>query len=173
MLRKSMLAWVVAGLCSLTTVSTHAATYTLNVSLSTSAVFPAQLQSEILGSLTTGQYIGTSVASPYFPNTFSVTVKSKNPAYQAPSVSTTLINLDTIANKLVDASSYSYHAAFANGMYYERGNDLAALGYIKTTYCVPGLLFKGVAIDSVTCNNMLGFANDWIVSQTSGIAVVP
>lgn len=149
-----------------------AATYTLNVSLATSTVNPSSLQQSILSDLTTGPYLGSSKVSPFFANTYSVTVNGKNPNYQAPSVSTTLINLDTISDKLTVISTYTHLTGYAQGMMYERNNDAESLGYFMGL-CANATNFNLVKIDSTTCNGVLGFMDNWIVTQTSGLAVVP
>lgn len=164
------------GLLLLPNVS-NAATYTANVSLSSSAVSPVSLLADVLSSLTTGQYLGTSVASPFFPNTYSVTLKGRNPNYQPPIVpppivSTSLITLDTITNKLTSISTYTYIVGYAQGMLYERVHDAGVLGF-HMGLCTSATTFNLVTIDSTTCNAVLGYVDQWIMSQSSGIAVVP
>lgn len=167
-------------LCFLAAPTAKAATYTLNVSLATSTVNPSALQQDILSNMTTGQYLGKATASAFFANTYSVTVTGKNLTYTGPSVSTTLITLDTIANKLTAISTYTHLTGYAQGMMYERVSDASALGYFMglcanaTNYVIiPSTIPLPFTWSKDTCNQVLGFMDNWIVTQTSGIAVIP
>lgn len=144
-----------------------AATYTVNVSLSTSAVNPASLLADVLSSLTTGQYLGSYIAHPYLPNAYSLSVKGRNPNYQPPSVSTSLIALDAITTKLVAISTATNELMYGEGMMYERRNNAGVLGYFMTKCSTE------TAHDFTLCNTILGFADDFILNQTSGMPVVP
>lgn len=105
-----------------------AASYTLNISLSTSTANPSTFQQDLLTDLTVGRYLGISKASPFFANTYSVTVNGKNPNYQGPLVSTTLITLDSITQRLTDISSDTYAYGMANGMDYQKKIMLDGIG---------------------------------------------
>lgn len=143
-----------------------AASYTVNVSVSSSAVNPAALQQDVLSALTTGPFLGAATKS-IFANTYDVKLFGKNPSYQGPSVSTTLITLDTIASKLVAISMATNEFLYAQGMVYERNNDAALLGDFMTQCSTAN------AHDFALCNAILGYADDYIMHQTSGVAVVP
>lgn len=170
----------ITGLCFLLASTGMGASYTVNVSLSTSTVNPLALQQSILSDLTTGSYLGKAVASPFFANTYSVTVTGKNPMYTGPSVSTTLINLDMIANKLVAISTQTLPYLYGSGMLYERSKNAGTFGYFMslcndaTNYMIfPTTGSETFTWSPSTCNQVLGFMDNWIVTQTSGIAVIP
>lgn len=152
--------------------TSHALTYTVNIFISSSTVNPAALQKDLLSTLTTGQYLGSSVSSPFFPNTYSVTVTGRNPIYQGPQVSSPLITLDSITNKLITISTYTHLTGYAQGMLYERDSNASNIGGFMAL-CGNATNFGLVKVDSTTCNDVLGFMDNWIIHQTSGIAVIP
>lgn len=84
----------------------HAA---VNVSFSTAA--PKSIQQEFIAS-TTGFYLSTVTKSPYFADTYSLTIHGKNPNYQPPAVSSPILT----------ATAFEACAAYGvgNGMDYER-----------------------------------------------------
>lgn len=109
---------------------TMSATYTLNVSLSTSAVNPSSLQQELLATLTTGQYLGRATPSPFFANTYSLTINGKNPLYQpgAVSVSTTIATMDGLLKRLEATTTDYFLYGYQSGVAYERDTDLQIIG---------------------------------------------
>lgn len=142
------------------------ATYTINVSLSTSAINPTALQQDILSNLTTGQYLGTATPSPFFANTYSVSVKGKNPTYTGPSVSTTLLNLDTIADKLTKISTDTFVYGYVNGMAYERKHDIGLIGdYFVHCDSAPYFNESSATWSNSTCFTALGSASNAIYQQ--------
>jgi len=180
-MKKGRLAILTMALIGGCLAGAEAASYTVNVSLSSSTINPLSVQKDLLATLTTGYFLGTATPSIFFANTYSVNLFGRNPAFQAPSVSTTLITLDTITNKLTTISTYTYIVGYAQGMLYERNHDAGTLGYFMglcdnaTNYnVIPSTVPPiGVVWSSSTCNQVLGFMDDWIVTQTSGLAVIP
>lgn len=147
---------VMLGLLAFLPIPVTAVSYTVNVSMSTSAVSPSTLQQDILNTLTVGQYLGTAVKNPLYTDpTYSVKVKGKNPAYQGPAVSSALITLDTISSKLVAISSDNFTNTFGEGMYYERQHDLDMITGILET----------CANDDNACRDVVGEIYDAISEQ--------
>lgn len=101
--------------------ASEAATYTVNVYTSTSAVEPAKLQKDFIAS-TTNQYLSTLKAG--FFNAYTLTIRAKNPAYTPPVVSTTIVTLDRLVDKMILASTWTYIYGAANGMDYQRAVDM-------------------------------------------------
>lgn len=151
------------------------ATYTINVSLSTSAINPTALQQDIFGNLTTGYYLGTIVADRYQANTYRATISGKNPSFQAPSVSTTLLNLDTIADKLTKISTDTFVYGYVAGMAYERKHDIGLVGdYFVHCDSAPYFDASSIEWSSSTCNTALGRASNSVYQQNfSSPTVVP
>lgn len=129
-----------------------------------------ELQSQFIQDATT-QYQGTLAASPFFKNTYTLNLTSKNELVSPPAIPI-LITLDTLADKLVSISTNSGVDFWAFGMDYERHNDAVIAGNLLS-HCSDPKYFNVVAIDSTTCNIVAGSISNWIVQQTSGVVVVP
>lgn len=155
---------LLVSLCSIT----QAETYTANISVSSSTVIKDFLAN------TTNQYLSTIQPSTFFKNTWTINITGKNLGYQAPSVSTTLINLDSIANKLIAISTDSFVNTYALGMMYERQTDVTSIEGMKKwcgyTFLIPEAT---VNIDSMTCVAVMDHMKNFIESQSSGAYVVP
>lgn len=125
----------------------NAATFTVSVSLSTSIASPASFQQDLLSNLTTGFYLGT-VTPGILSNTYNVKVTGKNPSFQ-PVVgpSAALITLDSIIEKGIKISTDSYVYGFANGMSYERADDLRIISGFGAT-CSTGSIRDAICIKS-------------------------
>lgn len=106
----------------------HGASYTLNVSLSTSAANPSALQQALLSDLTTGPYLGIAKPSPFFANTYSVTLNGKNPNYLSPSGSTANLTMDGLLRRLESTTTDYFLYGYLTGMQNERQNDLYIMG---------------------------------------------
>lgn len=152
----------VLALC-LWTVPVHAYT---TVILSTGT--PESVEQALLVQIA-NQFNASLFTNPLASNTYQIKLFGLNPNYvTAPG----LITLDTLANKLTAISSQTVVTGFASGMLYERNNDAGMIGYYMGL-CDNATNFSLVTIDSTTCQGVLGFMSNWIVFQTSGIAVVP
>lgn len=75
---------------------------------------------------TTTQYSATVTPSPYFANTYSVVVSSRN-ATQSPVSPGPLVTLDTLVDKQTRISTWTFVQGMADGMGVERYNDLTIL----------------------------------------------
>lgn len=149
------------GVLTFCSINLFAVNYTANVYAPSQ-----QLQKQFIADTTT-QYQATVATSP-FANTFTITLSARYPSFQGPvQVSTSLVTLDSIVNKLTTISTYTYVTGFANGMEYERYNNAALLGHFMM------LCSTANAHDFTICNTILGFSSDYILNQTSGIVVVP
>jgi hypothetical protein len=114
----------VFALCSFTCLAMLSeAQATVNVYFSTST---PSLQAEFIANAT-NQYDATLTPSPYFPGTYTITIKGKNPNYNPPSPSTPTVNAAQLLNALVQVSSTSYPYGWVDGQRYERYNDLQML----------------------------------------------
>lgn len=125
---------------------------------------------------TTTQFNASVIVNPLVNNTYQVKLFGLNPNYQ-PITPTPLITLDQITQNLTAISTYTYVQGFASGMVYERNNDSGMLGNFMGL-CDNATNFFEVGqstfpIDSSTCQQVLGFMDNWIITQSSGLAVVP
>jgi hypothetical protein len=108
---------------------------------------------------TTTQFNASLFVNPFTPNTYQVKLFGLNPNYNPP---------PTVAQIEQNTVQFEY----ASGMIYERSGDAGALGYFMSL-CDNATNFALVTIDSTTCQGVLGFMDQWIVTQTSGVAVLP
>lgn len=99
----------------------NAATYTVNTYLNSD-----ELSKDLIAA-TTNQYVAT-VKPGLLPNMFSITVTGKNPSYQPPSVSTSIITLDAITRQLTTISTWTYVYGWADGREYTRDEFLNQVG---------------------------------------------
>lgn len=146
----------------------HVQAYTV-VTVSTGV--PPTVEKALLAQTTT-QFNASLIVNPLAANTYQVKLFGFNPAYQPPPPAPALINLDTLTTKLTAISTYTYVLGFASGMLYERNSDAAILGFYMNL-CSSATTFNLVKIDSTTCQGVLGFMDNWIIRQSSGLAVVP
>ena len=124
------------------------------------------------------QFNASVMANPLAANTYQIRLFDLNPNYVT---SPAVVTLNDLANKLTAISTYTYVTGFASGELYERFNNAGSIGYFMglcnnatNFYVMPGdSMTWTTSIDSTTCNNVLGFMDNWIINQTSGIAVVP
>lgn len=108
---------------------------------------------------TTTQFNALLIQNPLVPNTYSIKLFGLNPNYTP---------TDLNANLVTQLQTFPY----ASGMVYERSNDAGLLGAFMSL-CGNATNFNLVKIDSTTCQGVLGYVDNFIISQTSGIAVVP
>lgn len=128
--------------------ASHAATFTVSVSVSSSVANPASLQQSLLSNLTTGFYLGT-VTPGILANTYNVKLTGKNPAFQPAGPSASLITLDSIVDKAIKMSTDTYVYGFANGMVYERNDDLRIISNFGAT-CSTSSIRDAICIKSST-----------------------
>jgi hypothetical protein len=128
---------------------------------------------------TTTQFNATVVANPLAANTYTGKLFGLNPNYVPPGVSTTILTLDNVANKLISISTNTVEILYGEGMLYERNNEAGLLGYFMglcanaTNYVIAPSTVTPANWDKETCNQVLGYVDNYIVFQTSGVAVVP
>lgn len=108
---------------------------------------------------TTAQFNAQLIVNPIVSNTYTIKLLGLNPNYVLPYIS---------ADMLMKLQVFPYAAA----MGYERNNDASILGAFMSL-CGNATNFNMVTIDSTTCQGVLGFMDNFIITQTSGVAVVP
>lgn len=153
---------------------TEAATFTVNLSVSSSA--PTGLQTDILSTLTTGQYLGTAKPSAFFANTYTVTIDKRNPAYTGPTASTTLLTMDSLLTRLERTTTDYFVYGYRSGMSYERVNDLGILGGYGVNCSTPSVFSRYSTINStwnvMTCYDALNNVQNSIYQQNFSSAVI-
>lgn len=132
------------------------------------------IEKELLAQATT-QFNASLVVNPLASNTYTLKLFGRNPNYTAPPA---VVTLDQVTAKLVAISSNTSELLYAEGMVYERKNDAGMIGAFMnlcgnaTNYAVtPGGI--PATWDPATCHQVLGFMDNWIMIQSSGIAVTP
>lgn len=108
---------------------------------------------------TSAQFTVDTFVNPFFPNTYALTLHGLNPSYNPPLTNAQLIQL---------LPQYPFGA----GMMYERTTDAGHLGSYMGL-CNSATSFNLISIDSTTCQGVLGFMDNFLVTQTSGVAVIP
>lgn len=104
----------------------RAATYAVNIQISTAAINPVELQTGLINGLT-NQYLSSLTASTAFPGTYTLKVFGPNLAYQPPTVSTTVATLDSITKQLTKISTWTYVYGWADGEDYQRQIDMGII----------------------------------------------
>lgn len=122
---------------------------TVNVYLSTSA--PASLQAEFIGTATT-QYKATITKSPYFADTFGITLFSKI-AGQTPAPTPQAPDVATIVKTFVAKATTTYDYGWAAGQEYERKENLNAINLFSVNCSSP--TFYDVAVSTESCYSVL------------------
>lgn len=134
---------------------------------------PANLQSQFIAQ-TTSQYTAKFQSNPYASSNQEMFISGPSPAYKE------LLNLagigdhlnegtTTLANiteKMVEISTANYLFGFSEGMLHEREVDAGVLGGMMAL-CDNATNFNLVTIWPATCRDILGFASDYIVFQSS------
>lgn len=138
----------------------------VNVYINTSA--PPTLQADFIAAVTS-QYNATVVKSPYFANTYSITINSKK--VPSPCTGTAPCNLDKNVALMVANSTKTYEYGFANGMDEERLQNVYEIHYLqgvdyakKTCGGVPLAPTSTVSVSTGTCHNACLNAYNVIVS---------
>lgn len=147
---------------------------TINTYFSSSA--PASLMADFLAS-TTNQYLGSLVPSPYFANTYSLTLSGKNPNYFPPVVpapSTPTVNATQLLQALVDVSTSTYIYGWADGVDNERKRDTGFINNFLVN-CSSAPYFKApVAGWSISvCTTTLATAYNFIYQQSFSTPIAP
>lgn len=115
------------------------------------------------------QFNASVLVNTLVPNTYQIKLFGLNPNYITPPA---VVTLDQVTGKLVAISTNTAELLYGQGMTYERNNDAGAIGYFMSL-CDNATNFTLTTIDPLTCKNVLGFMDNWIMIQSSGIAVVP
>ncbi len=108
---------------------------------------------------TTTQFNSILTINPLASNTYTIKLLGLNPNY---------VPLNLGADAVMQLQVFPYAA----GMYYERSNISSLFGNFMSLCDDPGT-FQMVTMDSTTCQGVLGFMDNFIITQTSGVAVVP
>lgn len=135
--------------------------------------------------MTTSQYLGTLTASPYFAGSYSLTLTGKTftgiPGTCPPPA--TLDQQLAIATTTLAALSTDYYLnGWANGMQYERYQNIQTMGYFAqcstSAFVAPAgqstSTWKVPKIDTTTCSFILGYVSNFVYQQNfSSPTIVP
>ena len=109
----------------------EAANSTVNVTV------PQELALQLIAS-TTAQYLGILKPSAFFPNTYSLTITGKNPAYEPPLPPQT-VGAPQLLSALVAVSTGNYVYGWASGMEYGRVIDMNAIIRYEVNCSTPSV----------------------------------
>lgn len=145
---------------------------TVNVSFSASV--PATTQTEFIAN-TTNQYFCTLTKSPFFSNTYSLTISSKNSTYQT---STTTVDSNKIVSNFIMFATTTYLYGWVDGQSYERDHTLGMLGSYMVNCSTPSYFYNIQSTSSAwhlgTCLDSLSTLNNAIYQQNfSTPTVIP
>lgn len=139
----------------------------INVYRSTSA--PSALESQFLADVTT-QYLVT--VKPGLFGSVTVTLLGKNPLYTPPAISTTILTLDSITQRLVQISSDNFVYGYADGMDNERAENLELISGLQAADIQNGLvgaqpIFGSQPFTVVNSTNPLSTVDMVLMSTTT------
>lgn len=136
------------------------------------------LEQQFLGS-TTSQFQTTVATSPYFPGEYILSISGVNPSYVPSVPSQVVLDTGSFVQMVLYNSTYTFTIGWAYGMLYERNHDADHIQTFISECSTPSYFndpsstMPAVAIDPTTCKQVLNTLYCFIVSQTSGLAVVP
>jgi len=155
----------------------RSATYTYNIYLSTAITNPATFSNQFLGS-TTSQYTATVSSSPWFANTFDITILGNNPKWNPappppppPPPPVTAVSFDTTTfqtdlQAMIGSSSMTYLGGWRDGESAERIQDINTLSSYQFN-CSSVTYFAHTEGSSTTWD--LGTCEDAIADPTNDI----
>lgn len=100
----------------------HAATYSISVLFSSGTAQPATQKSFLAA--TTSQFNVDLLRTTWGSDTYTLTIKGKNPSYLPPVASTNTVDANALLAALVSISSATYPYAWVDGLEYERDKNL-------------------------------------------------
>lgn len=133
----------------------------INVSFSTGA--PTSIQKDFIAS-TTGQYLSTITASPYFPNTYSVIIDGKRPGYEPPIISSPILTSTAVDQCM----AYGFGQGMDSERFYNKQliQDLQSKDVLKGTcgFQPVALSTKTVSVSTGSCTSSCWQVYNVIVS---------
>lgn len=118
------------------------------VNVSFSSTTPQAVQQEFI-SATTGQYLSSLNANPFFPNTYSIVITGKRPGYQPPEVSSPIATATAVDELLA--------FGFGNGMDVERYQGVQLIRNLQ----------GGDAANGTCAGDAIGFSPDEVTVSTA------